>query len=75
MSDRKLSDLVDAARPDVVLDEILAIIHLIAPDLKDVVTIRLAFLETVRLYNGEFPGYRACNTEYHDLRHHTTDTP
>ncbi len=73
MSERKLSDLVDAARPDAVLDEILAIIHQIEPDLKDVATIRLAFLETVRLYNGEFPGYRACNTEYHDLRH-TTDT-
>jgi len=73
MSERKLSDLVDASRPDAVLDEILAIIHLIAPDFKDTATIRLAFLETVRLYKGEFPGYRACNTEYHDLRH-TTDT-
>ncbi len=73
MSDRKLSDLVDTSRPDAVLDEILAIIHLIAPDFKDVATIRLAFLETVRLYKGDFPGYRACNTEYHDLRH-TTDT-
>jgi len=73
MSDRKLSDLVDASRPDAVLDEILAIIHLIAPDFKDAATVRLAFLETVRLYKGEFPGYRACNTEYHDLRH-TTDT-
>jgi len=72
MSERKLSDLVDATRPDAVLDEILAIIHLIAPGANDA-EIRLAFLETVRLYNGEFPGYRACNTEYHDLRH-TTDT-
>ncbi len=72
MSNRKLSDLVDANQPDAVLDEILAIIHQITPD-TDIATIRLAFLETVRLYNGEFPGYRACNTEYHDLRH-TTDT-
>ena len=73
MSERKLSDLVDAARPDAVLNEILAIIHLVAPDFKDTATLRLAFLETVRLYKGEFPGYKACNTEYHDLRH-TTDT-
>lgn len=73
MRKRKLSDLVDAARPDAVLDEILAIIGHVNPDFKETATIRLAFLETVRLYKGEFPGYRACNTEYHDLRH-TTDT-
>jgi len=73
MRERKLSDLVDAARPDAVLDEILAIVHHIDPAFKDTANIRLAFLETVRLYKGDFPGYRACNTEYHDLRH-TTDT-
>jgi len=73
MRERKLSDLVDAARPDAVLDEIMAIIGQINPDFRDTATIRLAFLETVRLYRGDFPGYRACNTEYHDLRH-TTDT-
>ncbi len=72
MSERKLSDLVDATHPDAVLDEILAIIHLAAPEV-NAATIRLAFLETVRLYRGEFPGYRDCNTEYHDLRH-ATDT-
>jgi len=73
MRERKLSDLVDAARPDAVLDEILAIIRHINPNLKDTATIRLVFLETVRLYRGDFPGYRACNTEYHDLCH-TTNT-
>lgn len=30
------------------------------------------FEDTIRLFNGKYPGYRACNTEYHDLRH-TTD--
>ncbi len=25
--------------------------------------------ETRRLFDGRFPGYRACNSEYHDLRH------
>jgi len=73
MRERKLSDLVDTTQPDAVLDEILAIIHHIHPAFKDSATLRLAFLETVRLYKGDFPGYRACNTEYHDLRH-TTDT-
>lgn len=55
MSERKLSDLVNAGQPDAVLDEILAIIHLIEPELKEIAAIRLAFLETVRLYNGQFP--------------------
>jgi hypothetical protein len=31
--------------------------------------VRDAFQMTVDLYNGDFPGYRACNTQYHDLRH------
>ena len=28
-----------------------------------------AFDDVVRLYRGEFPGYTACDTEYHDLQH------
>jgi len=30
-----------------------------------------AFQTTLDLYSGEYPGYRACNTGYHDLRHIT----
>ncbi len=28
-----------------------------------------AFQTTLDLYAGDYPGYRACNTGYHDLRH------
>ena len=28
-----------------------------------------AFDDVVRLYRGEYPGYRACDTQYHDLQH------
>ncbi len=28
-----------------------------------------AFDDIVRLYRGEYPGYAACDTEYHDLQH------
>jgi hypothetical protein len=31
------------------------------------------FKDTIDLYEGNYPGYRKCNTKYHDLRH-TTDT-
>jgi hypothetical protein len=27
------------------------------------------FIDFERLYNGEFPGYRACDTGYHDVQH------
>jgi hypothetical protein len=28
-----------------------------------------AFADAGRLYRGDFPGYRACETEYHDIQH------
>jgi hypothetical protein len=31
-----------------------------------------AYDDILRLYEGHYPGYRACNTHYHDLKH-TTD--
>jgi hypothetical protein len=27
------------------------------------------FLDILKLFNGDFPGYRRCNTRYHDLNH------
>lgn len=35
--------------------------------------IEQAFADTVRLFNGEYPGYKRCTTPYHDLKH-ATDT-
>ena len=31
--------------------------------------LELALERTRQLFEGRFPGYRACNSEYHDLRH------
>lgn len=28
-----------------------------------------AFADAARMYRGEYPGYHACDTDYHDLRH------
>jgi hypothetical protein len=28
-----------------------------------------AFEDVTRLYSGEYPGYRACDTSYHDIQH------
>jgi len=35
--------------------------------------IRQIFKDFLRLFQGDFPGYQACNTPYHNIRH-TTDT-
>jgi len=72
MSDLQLYNLIPMDSPQDVLGEVLVITDLISPDF-DGALIRSAFNKTVSLYKGTYPGYRACNTEYHDL-HHTIDT-
>ncbi len=39
----------------------------------DHVPVATAFNTIVNIYEGKHPGFKACNTEYHDLQH-TTDT-
>jgi hypothetical protein len=58
--------------PRAMLDEVIVILDLISPDF-DTAPVTSAFNMTVSLYQGRYPGYRSCNTEYHDL-HHTTET-
>ena len=67
-----LYDLVQMDSPEAVLDEVLIVLRLISPDY-DVAPVTDAFMTTVNLYEGRYPGYQACNTEYHDLNH-ITDT-
>jgi hypothetical protein len=69
---RKLADLLPMDSPGAVLDEVKIILHMISPHFNEA-AVTSAFILTMNLYNGNYPGYRACNTEYHDLRH-TTDT-
>lgn len=45
---------------------------MIAPDF-DTVPVTSAYHKTIALYEGNYPGYQACNTGFHDLRH-TVDT-
>ena len=51
-----------------VLNEVLEILKRISSDF-NTQPIRDVFDAVERLYGGNFPGYRACNTGYHDLRH------
>ena len=68
MDGRILSDLVEMNSPEVVLDEVQIILKLIDPDF-NITPVISAFFSTTELYNGSYPGYRACNTDYHDLHH------
>lgn len=67
----KLSDLVQMESPEAVLSEVETVLRSISTGF-DVDPVRVASRMIVRVYAGKHPGYRACNTRYHDLRH-TTD--
>ena len=71
MDPTQLSDLIDIHSPEAVLKEVQEILHRISPEF-DTGPIDSAFFTVVDIFNGKYPGYQACNTLYHDLRH-TTD--
>ena len=68
---RKLSDLVPGGDPAAVAAEVVYLLEAMRMPAA-VPPLQHACDRVVGLFEGRFPGYRACNTEYHDLRH-TTD--
>jgi len=68
----QLSKLVRMDSPEAVLGEVLVILGLISPEF-NTAPVTSAFNKAISLYEGTYPGYRPCNTGFHDLRH-TTDT-
>ncbi len=68
MNDKQLYDLINTESAKDVLDEVQIILNMISPDFQQD-SITEAFNTTVRLYEGKHQGFKACNTEYHDLRH------
>jgi len=60
--------------PSDIFNEILKILDAIYPDFtgEEVEILKDAFWDTVRLFKGQYPGYKACNTPYHDLEHSLT---
>ena len=68
----QLFDLVVMYSAEAVLEEVLIILDLIDPSI-ETERILSAFHMTLALYNGNYAGYLACNTGFHDLRH-ATDT-
>ncbi len=67
----KLADLVDMNDPEAILAETIAVARLIQPAL-DGGFVRHVFGDVRALFDGVYPHYRRCNTDFHDFSH-TTD--
>ena len=63
--------MLDMEDPQKVLDEVREIVLTMFPEFA-FGTLETVYNDIVRLFQGEYPGYRKCTTEYHDLNH-TTD--
>ena len=68
----RLANLVTMENPSSVFTEVKKIVSALDPGL-GVKPIEDVFHDIAKLFSGQFPGYRKCNTRYHDLKH-TTDT-
>jgi hypothetical protein len=68
----QISTLVHMENPQDVLDEAKKIASMMVPQL-DWEPLNSVFLDVLRFFEGRYPGYLACDTQYHDLKH-TTDT-
>jgi hypothetical protein len=68
LNSKDLYKLLAVGSSEEVLSEVLEILKRISSDF-NTGPIRDVFEAVQRLYNGDFAGYRACNTGYHDLRH------
>jgi len=64
----RLYELTDTHSPAESLSEIKNILLLIDPP-PDPSPIENVFADVLRIFKGEFPGYRASNTKYHNLEH------
>jgi hypothetical protein len=66
--DLRRDELVSVSDPDKALAEMHSTLLSFAPAL-DYALMDKVHADTRRLFEGRFPGYRACNTKYHDLAH------
>ena len=68
MNHRQLTKIFESGATNDPLDEILALVALIQPTF-DPLLLRQLHHDTARLFAGTYPGFRASNTRYHNLRH------
>jgi hypothetical protein len=68
MQGQEIYRLIRFEKPAVAFTEILNILQLISPSF-DNSCFERDFRIAERLYHGDYPGYRACNTDYHNFSH------
>lgn len=66
--DFQLTDLVDMDSHSEILKEVKHVLHMINPQF-DFTHVDKAVALISTLFKGNYPGYRECNTMYHDLFH------
>lgn len=67
-SEIQLSRLIDASKPRSVLGEVRRIFSYHYPT-RHFSEVRRSYTLILDLFQGRFSGYKACNTEYHNLNH------
>jgi hypothetical protein len=69
-SNRKvlLDDICKMDSPSCVMDEVRNTIRMYIPDI-DLTRVEKAHSDIVSLFEGKYPGFRACNIGYHDICH------
>ena len=65
---RDVTGKVDVSNPDIVCAEVMTILRKRYRSV-DVAPVARLFVDFARLYRGEFPGFFACDTHYHDMQH------
>jgi hypothetical protein len=65
------TELLDISDDSAILKEVKYIVSLINPRF-DFQYIDTAFSDIKKLFRGKYPGYRHCNTHYHDIWHTLT---
>ena len=64
----KLDDLTNISSHSGIYAEIIKTLSLVDPDY-NTSFLKKVYSDIVCLFNGEYPGYRASNTKYHNLEH------
>ncbi len=64
----KIHDILDTSSNSAMLAEISETARMVAADF-DLNQFSSVYDDITAIYQGRCPGYKACNTDYHDLRH------
>ena len=64
----QLNALVEMENPKAVLGEVRATVLMTSKSF-DFKPVDSAYVDIMRLFLGKYPGYKKCNTGYHDLQH------